>query len=106
MLVLHARLLQFGFLGYTSPQDEMGGRNFSSNVATHSAVAGNTSRRQWLWLRRNLLHFWQIDLIPIIDNNLLVNGRDPYETLTLFGNDKPNKPADVAPSTESGNEKS
>jgi hypothetical protein len=35
-----------------------------------------------------------------------VSGRDPYETLTLFGNDKRNKPADVAPSAESGNEKS
>ena len=31
---------------------------------------------------------------------------DPYKTLSLFGNNKQDKPADVSPSDESGSDKS
>src|SRR5271167_2718886 len=38
--------------------------------------------------------------------NVLPSEMEPYETLTLFGNDKGNKPADGASADESGDEKS
>ena len=38
--------------------------------------------------------------------NVLPSEREPYGALSLFGNDKGNKPADGAPVDESGHEKS
>jgi hypothetical protein len=41
---------------------------------------------------------WELEVV-------LPNERDPYEVITLFGNDKRIKPADAAPSDESGADK-